>query len=168
MKAYCAVALLVTTTFCVAPARAYTNSPWTAVASTGAVDEAAHGIYIVSGPALGYSPSSTSTDTIVSRFNVTVSDYTQVPPWNTLEIAYWDNSAGGSVSATLWEVVPNTGAQTALCTVTSVDSSTPTLKTCYFLATPLDFRSYVYYVTVKLTRDSTLPLPCAYSVRIFD
>ena len=109
MKANCTIAILVAM-FCVAPAWAVTHTAWTAVASTGAVDEAALGIYTVSGPAIGYSPDSTSTASIVTRINVTNGyDYiaTHTPPWTTLELGYWDNSEHGSVSATLWRVVPS-------------------------------------------------------------
>lgn len=169
MKTLCAVTLLVL--FCGAPASAYRGAPWTAVASTGTIDEAGLGIYAAGAATVGYLAGSPSTAQIVARFNV-IQNYgqfsTTVAGWNTLELGYFDNAAGSSVSATLWEVALSTGAQTDLCTVTSIDNATPTTKVCYFLSTPLDFSSNVYFIAVKINRDNAILQPFFYSLRIFD
>jgi hypothetical protein len=139
---------------------------WTAVGSTGVVDESAAAIYAFGTTNLTFLP--TSPGTIVARYNVTntwgVSD---TPPWKTLEMGYGDNNAAVSVRADLFQVNPCTGAQTLLCSVVSVDVSAPSCVKCAF--NPIvNFATNLYYVQVTLSRTaSTAPAPSLFTLRIF-
>jgi hypothetical protein len=141
---------------------------WTAVASTGVVDESAFGIYAFGTTDLGYLAGSMSTSNIVARYNVTntlgggVSD---LPPWTTLELGSINPATTSSVTATLFQVDPCTGAQVQLCSVTSGVSSTGVCKTCQFTQV-INFTSKLYYVQVTIARASTGLLPRALTLRI--
>ena len=141
---------------------------WTAVASTGVVDESAAGIYAFGSTNLGYN-SAGSVAPIVARYNVTntfgggVSDN---PAWTVLELGYFDNSVNSLVSATLFRVNPCTGAQAAICTVTSVDNAAATCNTCVFAAGSINFAASLYYVEVKISRNAVAVSPQALTLRI--
>jgi len=141
---------------------------WTAVASTGVVDESAFGIYAFGTTDLGYLAGSMSTSNIVARYNVTntlgggVSD---MPPWTILELGSIVPATTASVTATLFQVDPCTGAQVPLCTVTGAISTTGTCRTCQF-SPVINFTSKLYYVQVTIGRASTGVLPRALTLRI--
>jgi hypothetical protein len=141
---------------------------WTAVASTGVVDESAVGIYAFGTTNLGYNGAG-SLNPIVARYNVTntygggVSD---VPPWTILELGYFDNNAGSSVTATLFRVNPCTGVQAVLCTVTSFDNAVSTCNSCAFAAGSVNFATNLYYVEVKIGRNAVALNPQALTLRI--
>ncbi|HEX3530095.1 MAG TPA: hypothetical protein VH988_23795 [Thermoanaerobaculia bacterium] len=141
---------------------------WTAVASTGVVDESAVGIYAFGTTDLGYLAGSPSVAPIVARYNVTntlgggVSD---MPPWTILELGSINPSVSSSVTATLFQVDPCTGAQVPLCTVTSGLSTTGVCKTCQF-APNINFASKLYYVQVTIARSSAGLQPRALTLRI--
>jgi hypothetical protein len=148
------------------PLAAAPSGTWTAVASTGVVDESATGIYAFGSTNLGYS-SAGSLATIVARYNVTntfsVSD---TPPWTLLELGYFDNSPLSSVNASLFQVDPCTGTQTLICSVTGADSASSTCNFCQFAPTTFNFAAKLYYVQVKLSRTSTAVSPQAFTLRI--
>jgi hypothetical protein len=141
---------------------------WTAVASTGVVDESATGIYAFGSTNLGYNGAG-SLATIVARYNVTntlgggVSDN---PGWTLLELGYFDNSPMSSVSATLFRVNPCTGAQALVCTVTSFDNAAATCNFCQFPPTTFNFAANLYYVEVKIGRSVNTVFPQALTLRI--
>jgi len=141
---------------------------WTAVASTGVVDESAVGIYAFGTTNLGYNGAG-SVAPIVARYNVTntlgggVSDIT---PWTVLELGYFDNNAGSSVTATLFRVNPCTGAQAVVCSVTSFDSAVSTCNSCGFAAGAVNFANSLYYVEVKIGRNAAALNPQALTLRI--
>jgi len=141
---------------------------WTAVASTGVVDESAVGIYAFGSTNLGYNGAG-SLSSIVARYNVTntfgggVSD---TPPWTILELGFFDNNVGSSVSATLFRVSPCTGAVTAICTANSFDNAASTCTSCQFPPTTFNFAASLYYVEVKIGRNAVALNPQALTLRI--
>jgi hypothetical protein len=141
---------------------------WTAVASTGVVDESATGIYAFGTTNLGYNGAG-SLATIVARYNVTntfgggVSD---TPGWTLLELGYFDNSASSAVTATLFRVNPCTGAQVVVCSVTSFDNPAATCNFCQFGPATFNFANNLYYVEVKIGRSAAAVSPQALTLRI--
>jgi len=144
---------------------------WTAVGSTGAIDEASLGIYAVNlstlqhlGGALG---------TVVSRFNVTNTfggGLTDTPPWTTMEMTYVDIPVAGtvgSVSASLFQVNKCTGAIAFLCGVGSVDAAAPACVTCNFAAGSINFANSMYVVEVRVFRNAAGVTPQLIGLRIF-
>jgi hypothetical protein len=141
---------------------------WTAVASTGTIDESALDFFSFGTTNLGYLGGSPSTLPIVARYNVTnLAGGGANPLWNTLELGYLDPNSGGQVTATLYRVNPCTGSRIPLCTVTSVDNSTgSTCRSCSFTA-GVNFQAFLYYVEVTLTRLTPSASPQANTLRIF-
>jgi len=141
---------------------------WTAVASTGVVDESAAGIYAFGSTNLGYNGAG-SVAPIVARYNVTntlgggVSD---TPPWTILELGFFDNNVGSGVSATLFRVSPCTGVPTAICTASSFDNATSTCNFCQFPPTTFNFAANLYYVEVRVSRNAVALNPQALTLRI--
>lgn len=140
---------------------------WTAVASTGAIDEASLTAYETNGSFLQHLAGSVVP--VVARYNVTnsLAAFTNTPPWDNLELGYFDNAAGSAVSATLYRVDPCTGNRLALCTVTSIDNALATCRRCTFTQ-DMDFGNYLFYVEVTVTRNASALTPSARTLRIFD
>ncbi len=140
------------------------TGPWTAVGSTGVVDESAFGIYAFGSTDLGYNPASASTAPIVARYNV-ATDFGD-PVWDNLELGYFDNAPGSAVSAVLYRVDRCTGNRVAVCTINSIDSAVATCRTCSFGS--IDPDNFLYYVEVTITRNAANLTPSVRSLRIFD
>jgi hypothetical protein len=145
-------------------------SHWTAVASTGTVDESAENFYAFAPnpTTLGYLGGSMSILPVVARYNVTNTSNAsgEIAPWNTLELGYFDNANGSVVTAQLFEVDPCTGLRTLICQAQSVNAAASTCVTCTFNA-PIDFGNFLYYVEVTITRNNSNLLPTANTLRIF-
>jgi hypothetical protein len=141
---------------------------WTAVASTGTVDESAEAFYgFGANPtSLGYLGGSASVLPVVARYNVTDISGTEKPAWNTLELGYLENSANAAVTATFYQVDPCSGQRTPICTVTSVNSAIPNCVRCTF-DTTIDFANFLYYVEVTVTRANANLFPTANTLRIY-
>lgn len=141
---------------------------WTAVASTGTVDEAAEAFYgFGANPtSLGYLAGSASVAPVVARYNVTDISGTEKPAWNTLELGYLENSNMASVTAAFYEVDPCSGQRTLICTVTSVNSALPNCVRCTF-ANTIDFANFLYYVEVTVARSNAALTPTANTLRIY-
>lgn len=140
---------------------------WTAVGSTGTIDEASLPIYAVNTNNLTFLGASTGT--VVARYNVTNTfggGLTDAPPWTTLEMTYFDIAATSSVSATLFRVNRCTNAFSVVCGVASVDATAPTCVSCNFPAGAINFATDSYVVEVRLSRTAA-PLPQLFSLRIF-
>jgi len=141
---------------------------WTAVASTGVVDESAAGIYAFGSTNLGYNAGG-SVAPIVARYDVTNTfggGLTDAPPWTRLELGYFDSSTLSQVRADLFRVDRCTGTQVLLCTVTSVDATAPTCGVCGITA-GFNFANFLYYVQVTVSRTSANVSPQAFTLRIF-
>jgi hypothetical protein len=142
---------------------------WTAVGSTGSIDEASLGIYATGTTNLFHLAGTTGT--VVSRFNVTNTlggGFTDAPPWTTLELTYFDIAVAGSVTATLFQLNRCSNVATAVCGVTSVDALTPTCVTCTFPAgTTINFGANNYVVEVRVNRTAANVVPQLFGLRIF-
>jgi len=155
-----AVALFLTTL----PLAAQTGT-WTAVASTGMVDNSSLSSF--SNTTVGFQHATGALGTIYARFNVTNTYGIDTPPWNTLDLGYYDNQPTGYVTALLFQVDPCTGVATILCTKTSVDLGTngAGCVSCTFTQ-QIDFSKYNYVVEVQVNRSATTAIPIARSLRI--
>lgn len=140
---------------------------WTAVASTGDIDESSNATFSVNGPNLSHAPAATGTVTV--RYNVTNTyggGFDDTPPWSTFELGYFDNSTLSSIRATLYRVDPCTGNQIILCSFTTNDSAVSTCQTCPITA-GFDFSQYLYYVELLVNRSTTAVTPIAKTLRIY-
>lgn len=150
---------------------AFAARDWTAVASIGAVDNTSLGFFSFSGPAVTYLSGSLSTAPVIVRYNVTNTfdnnPNPDQPGWTTLELGYTNPPGGSTVTATLFQVEPCSGAQTPLCTV-NASVATNTCSACVFNPPNIiDFSRHLYYVQVTLTRPNTGLFPTAKTLRIF-
>ena len=140
------------------------GSHWTAVCSTGAIDEADVSQYQFSGAGLFFA--SGQTGTIQAKYNVTnTTQEENIPPWNTLELAYADNSASSSVSASLVRVTRCTGVTLTIATVSSTNLAGVHCSTDA-LSEDVNFGSYNYYIIVTITRTVTTVSPAAYTLTL--
>jgi hypothetical protein len=140
---------------------------WTMVGSAGSLDSTSVGIGAFNG--IDFQYGGTSLMPIVAYYNVTNTyggGLTDTPPWKTLELTYIDSSPSASVTATLIEADPCTGALRVLCTIPSVDRPGSSCQSCDF-AGPLDFKNHLYFVTVRMTRTAAAATPVARALRIF-
>jgi len=145
------------------------NPVWTAVASTGTIDEANYTpVNFAFGTTnLGFLGGNFGA--IVARYNVTNINGAMNPPWNFLELGAIDtsNMAGNQVVASLYQVNPCTGAQVLLCSTTSVlTGAAGVCTTCQF-AGPIDFIQFLYYVEVKVSRTAAGINEQALTLRIY-
>ena len=143
-------------------------APWTAVGSTGAVDEMSLGIFGTSGPNLGFRGGQGAQ--IVARYNVTNTydnnGIPTMPGWKTLELGS-TTPGNSSVIARLWQVDPCTGQQVQLCQATNnTDNAIPHCVTCTFAA-QIDFALFVYYVEVDIQRANGMAQPSVFSLRVY-
>lgn len=89
-------------------------------------------------------------------YNITSPDLQ--PAWTTFTITYSGvTSSGSSIAATLYSVSPTTGARTAICSVSSL--TTTTTRSCTFSSTTFDFNANGYYVEAKIDRSSDSQRP---------
>ena len=142
--------------------------PWTAVASTGAVDESSVMLFGTSGASLGFRGANGFL--VGARYNVTNTfdnnPIPTLPGWTTLELGSTAPN-GTSVTATLFQVDPCTGLQTELCRARNHgEVPNPTCEKCTF-AVPIDFAQFLYYVEVKVARANVNLQPAAHTLRIY-
>ena len=143
-------------------------APWTAVGSTGAVDETSVALFGTNGPNLGFRGA--NGNLVVARYNVTNTydnnPIPTLPGWSKLELG--STTPGNSiVTARLWQVDPCTGQQIQLCqAINNTDNAIPHCVTCTF-AVPIDFALFVYYVEVDIQRPNGMTNPSVFSLRIF-
>lgn len=143
------------------------SGTWTAVGSTGAIFDTSLGIYAFNGPALQHRAGVTGT--VLANYNVTNTfggGLTDTPPWDTLEVTWFDNSPSSAIAAVLLQVDNCTGAVTVLCNVSSVDTPTNTCAKCAFPAGSINFATSHYFVQVRLARGVTTVTPQVIGLRI--
>jgi hypothetical protein len=141
---------------------------WTAVASTGSIDETSLAAYQTNGTFLQHVAGSVAP--VVARYNVTNTfggGIDDQPGWQVFELGYADNAAGALVSATLFEVERCTGNRVVICTINSVDNAVPACLQCAFAANTFDFATNLYYVEVTVSRNANNIFPSARTLRIF-
>jgi hypothetical protein len=145
---------------------------WTAIGASGTVDESALTIFGFTGPSAGYNSTSTSTNAIELRYNVTntydnASVGANIPGWTTLEVG-GVGPATSYVQATLYRVVRCTGAQTIICQTPRITGSDQAgCKTCTFVNTAVNFTNDLYSVRVIVDRATPSEQPRVHTLRIF-
>jgi len=140
---------------------------WTAVGSTGAVEDTSLANYFAGGSSLAFR--SGATGTVAAGYNVTNPLTSGSPAWTTLELTA--RNAGGSpatfANATLYRV-PRTGSSASgLCTLAAPATGATSTTTCTFSSTLVDFANYNYFVRVILGRDSTASTQAAFGIRVY-
>lgn len=135
---------------------------WTAVASSGSIDESSLNAFAVSGPNLSHNAASL-TD-VVARYNITDTSGTGEPGWTTLEMTA-SNASGGMVRADLYQVNACGDDALQLCIIFAQGG--PSCRTCTFSAGTFDFNNYLYYVELRITRPSTANTPYAVGFRLY-
>jgi hypothetical protein len=149
------------------PAAAQSGA-WTAVGSTGAIGEISLGIYSFAGPVLQHRAGINGT--VLANYNVTNTfggGVTDVPPWTTLEVTWFDSSPNSFISAALLGVDRCTGAVTFLCNINSVDNPTVVCPSCTFPAGSINFGTTAYFVQVRMARNLNTVIPQVFHLRIF-
>ena len=141
---------------------------WTAVASTGAIEDASLGNYFAGGASLAFR--SGATGTVGAGYNVTNPlDTSASPSWTTLELT--GRNAGGSAAtfanATLYRVPKGGTTASGVCTVVAPATGATSTTTCTFSSALIDFANYNYFVRVILGRDSTASIQAAYGLRVY-
>lgn len=150
-------------------AQALPRRPWTAVGSTGAVDEASLSTYAFNGAEFGFkSPGAGSV--IVARYNVTNTfdnnANPNMPNWTNLEMGS-TSPINCLVSATLYRVKVCSRDPVAICTIVNRSGDHP-CGLCQFPSSTFDFGGYLYYVEVKLDRTSApAAAPTVYTLRVY-
>ncbi|MBL8150132.1 MAG: hypothetical protein JNN15_09420 [Blastocatellia bacterium] len=144
--------------------------PWTAVASTGAIDDQSLTLFAFDAANLGFKPKVAGT--IVARYNVTNTcshpDHTMIPGWTILEMGS-TAPMNSVVMAQFYRVDKCTGKQTVLCTV--ANRSNPNKPgeclCCSFPKEAVDFSKALYYVEVTLYSSGPTVKPLLHTLRIY-
>jgi hypothetical protein len=158
--------------------------PWTAVASTGVVDESSindfgFGVnFPTPSSDFGFRNGSQALG-VLARYNVTNTfdnnANPNVPNWTTLELGGIAPGAS-NVTASLFRIErcsgrilppPNQPANAPLCSVTITNQAAPTCRNCNFVAALVDFTQFLYVVEVKVSRPNAQIRPFAHTLRIF-
>jgi hypothetical protein len=149
--------------------------PWTAVASTGAVDEISMPHFIF-GTGIGSAPSAfgfnTTTQSVrlQARYNVTNTydnnPNPNLPGWTTLELGA-EAPGTSTVTAILHRIERCSAKADTLCIVTITNQPASGCKTCAFPVGSVDFMTFLYVVDVRITRPNTLTRPFAHTLRIY-
>src|ERR1700704_3866590 len=142
--------------------------PWTAVGSTGAVDEASLKDYAFGSADLGFKPGATGS-VVVARYNVTNTFDNNANPnrpgWRTLEMGSTTPNST-IIEASLFQIKACDTTPVLLCTARNRSSGHPCAR-CDFNAT-IDFTDSLYYVEVTLNRfNSTTAQPRMFTLRVF-
>jgi hypothetical protein len=142
--------------------------PWTALGSTGAVDEAALNIYAFNGSEIGFKAGAAGT-LVTARYNVTNTydnnSAPNKPGWHTLEMGS-TAPINTIVEAKLFQVKACDPTPVLLCTARNRSMDTPCAR-CTINGT-IDFTDHLYFVEVTLNRPSaTATPPRMHTLRIF-
>ncbi|HTG33246.1 MAG TPA: hypothetical protein VLB76_09965 [Thermoanaerobaculia bacterium] len=136
---------------------------WTAVGSTGAIDEGSLAVYATNDASLFFA--SGTTGNIISYFNVVNNSGTDTPPWTTLDLTSKDGSANSNVTAVLYRVPKCSGSALAVCSALS--SETSTTPVCTSCSTgQLDFANNAYFIKVLVDRSAITASPAFYGLRL--
>lgn len=144
--------------------------PWTAVASTGTIDEASLNSFAFSTTDLGFAAGGGTQ--LLARYNVTntydnSSFGPHIPGWRTLELG--SNAPPGSfVVADLYRVDTCTGTRTHICRAFNAGGGGPKCDLCH-LQSPfdVDFAKNLYYIELRLIRTPGTAGPRAFTLRIY-
>jgi len=150
------------------PALQVFPKPWTAVGSTGVIDEDSLNFFAFSNTDLGFRAGANSL-AIVARYNVTNTFDNNANPnrpgWTKLEMG---SSTPNStiVEAKLFQIRSCDLQQTLICTARNRSGDTP-CALCSFANNAVDFTTNLYYVEVTLSRGSVqTPSPRLHTLRL--
>lgn len=141
---------------------------WTAVASTGAIEDGSQNTYYASSSSLAFRAGATGT--VAANYNVTnPKDTSGSPSWTTMEFTARNpvGSPSTSAQAILYRAPRGTNSAASSVCIASAPVATVSTTTCTFSSSMIDFNNYRYFVRVVLGRDSTANVVAAYEIRIF-
>lgn len=154
-------------------------APWTAVGSSGSVDELSIPYFGFTGPSAGYRATPISVQPLEFRYNVVNVHHAvnaaggvptvTIPGWTQME--FGAQTPGTSFAeATLYRVNRCTGQEAPICRI--YHSNTPAPGACRvcpqpFPNTAVNFSGYLYYVRVVLDRNTSLENPMVHTLRIY-
>lgn len=149
------------------PAAQTLGKPWTAVGSTGVVDEASVNTFAFGTTDIGFKANATGT-VVVARYNVTNTFDNNANPnkpgWTTLEMGS-NAPINTIVEAKLFEVKACGQDPVLLCLARNRSSDNPCAK-CTINGT-VDFTSKLYFVEVTLNRTSiNIQAPRMFTLRL--
>jgi hypothetical protein len=157
-------------------AQGFPPAPWTAVGSSGSVDEMSIPYFAFTNASAGYRPTAAITP-LEFRYNVVnVHHYVSaagaipnvtMPGWTTMEFGA-QAPFTSLAEAFLYRVNRCTGQQVLICQIRHTNQPAPGIcKTCQFPNTTFNFTSYLYYVRVQLDRNTPNETPMAHTLRIY-
>lgn len=140
---------------------------WTAVASTGAVEDSSLATYYAASSSLAFRAGATGT--VAANYNVTNPKDVGNPAWTTME--FTARNPGGSpatfAQAILYRAPRGTSSSASSVCIAIAPVAIVSTTTCTFSSSMIDFNNYRYFVRVLLGRDSTATVVAAYEIRIF-
>jgi hypothetical protein len=142
--------------------------PWTAVGSSGAVDEDSIGRYAFGGAEITFKPGAAGS-VVTARYNVTNTFDNNAnanqPGWHTLEMGS-DTPNSTIIEARLFQIKACDTTPVLLCTARN-RSNDHRCATCTFTDT-IDFANSLYYVEVSLNRfNQPNSQPKMFTLRLF-
>lgn len=142
--------------------------PWTAVGSSGALDEASLNLYAVNGAEIGFRPG-VAGNVVTARYNVTNTFDNNADPnrpgWTVLQMGSVA-PVNTIIEARLFQIKNCTTTPALICTARNRSMDSPCAK-CTIQGT-VDFADSLYYVEVTLTRPAGSALmPRMQTLRIF-
>jgi hypothetical protein len=143
--------------------------PWTAVGSSGTVDETALPYFGFTNASAGFKPTAWI-NPLEFRYNVTNTfdnnANPNMPGWTRLELGA-TAPATSTVDAALYRVYRCTGAQSIVCQVRVAQTDAGICRYCTFPAGSVDFGNYLYYVRVAVDRNTAAENPQVHTLRIY-
>lgn len=144
------------------------RSPWTAVGSTGVIDEASANFHAFGSADIGFRAGSPGT-LITARYNVTNTFDNNADPnfpgWTTLEMGS-NAPINTIIEARLFRIKTCDFTPELLCIARNRSNDFPCARCS--IPTPIDFTSNLYYVEVVLDRTSaTASFPRMFTLRLF-
>lgn len=149
------------------PAAQVLPKPWTAVGSTGVIDEDSLNLFAFANTDLGFRAGATGT-VIVARYNVTNTFDNNANPnqpgWRTLEMGS-STPLNTIIEARLFKIRSCDQQQVLLCTARNRSGDTPCARCT--VSEVIDFTSNLYYVEVTLSRaNAQTPSPRLHTLRL--
>lgn len=144
------------------------RSPWTAIGSTGVVDETSANAYAFGTADIGFRAGSPAT-ILVARYNVTNTfdnnPDPNFPGWTTLEMGS-NAPINTMIEARLFQLKTCDTQPQLLCIARNRSNDFPCARCS--IPQPIDFTSSLYYVEVVLDRtNATTSLPRMFTLRLF-
>ena len=149
------------------PAVQVLPKPWTAVGSTGVIDEDSLNFFAFTNTDLGFRAGAAGT-VVVARYNVTNTFDNNANPnrpgWRRLEMGS-TTPLNTIIEARLFKIKSCDQQQVLLCTARNRSGDTPCARCT--ISEVIDFTSNLYYVEVTLTRpNAQMPSPRLHTLRL--